>query len=256
MSAPQPDAPPSPALSLIIPAYNSAPTLEQGLSILIPHLKSMGIIYEVIVVDDGSADNGHTRRVAEAAGCRYIAHAANRGKGAAARTGMLAARGRCRLFTDADIPYTLDALGRFFDSLDSGGCDMAVGNRALGESSYFDHIPLRRRLASRLFAAVTRLLLKGHTFDTQCGIKGFRAEAALDLFTAGRVDGFAFDAELFLIALKRGYAIQQLPVSLRTQGASTVSLITDSLLMLRDLLGVAWRDRRGAYETPARPPRP
>ena len=84
--------------------------------------------------------------------------------------------------------------------------------------------------------------------NTQCGIKGFRDSVAIDLFSAGRLNGFAFDVELFFIALKRGHSIKRHPVQLKTQGESTVSILRDSIRMLWELPQLIWHNLSGQYD--------
>src|SRR3989442_15897853 len=99
-------------LSVVVPAYRSAAVLERHLPVLFSYLESLKITYEVVVSDDGSDDGGATRRISERLGCVYVANEQNRGKGAAVRRGMLAARGRYRIYTDADIPLELEVIER------------------------------------------------------------------------------------------------------------------------------------------------
>jgi dolichyl-phosphate beta-glucosyltransferase len=86
----------------------------------------------------------------------------------------------------------------------------------------------------------------GH-FDTQCGMKGFRGEVARDLFSVGRINGFAFDVELLYISLKRNYDIKRLPVVLRCQEGSTVSVVRHGLGMVMDLFRIKWNHVNGRY---------
>jgi dolichyl-phosphate beta-glucosyltransferase len=235
-------------LSIIIPSYNSADLLSEHVPHLVSYLNDLNITFEIIIADDGSTDNGHTRDVAQALGCQLVQNPANLGKGAAVRLGMLAASGQSRLFTDADIPFELESIGQMFARLKSGA-DIVLGDRTLVGSQYFSSIPMMRSIASRVFALLVRAMILGRTYDTQCGIKGFAAPVAGDLFRAGSVNGFAFDVELLTIALKRGYTTVPVPVRLRReQVKSSVRLGPDSIRMFRDLALIFWRKHTGFYD--------
>ena len=237
------------ALSVVIPAYDDAALLARHVPLLQAYLGELELAYEIVICDDGSADDGATREVAEELGAVYVRNPVNRGKGAALRRGMRAAQGRLRIFTDADVPYELDAIGQMLRCLDLEGADLVAGDRTLESSRYFLEVPLWRRLGSALFSTLADRLVPGGGVDTQCGLKGFRAEVAEDLFGVGRVDRFAVDVELFCVALERGYRLVRLPVRLRCQEGASVQLLRDGLAMLRDLLRIRWYRFLGCYRT-------
>lgn len=237
-----------PQLSLILPAYNAASLLEKHLPALLTHLASLPLQCEVLVVDDGSNDAGATRLIAEKFKVEYIALPANAGKGAAVRAGMLAATGDVRLFTDADIPYALSSLAQFYEQIAHHGFDIAIGDRTLPESDYFKDIPLHRQLGSRVFSLIAGQFFLGSKFDTQCGIKAFRADVAEDLFTVSRINRFALDVELLYIALLRSYRIKKLPVQLRIWEEAGLNVLKDGFAMLRDILSILYNRARGRYQ--------
>jgi dolichyl-phosphate beta-glucosyltransferase len=205
---------------------------------------------EVLIVDDGSQDGGETARVAAENGCRFIELPRNRGKGAAVRAGMRAARGRFRVFTDADLPFEFEAIAAFHRYLDFKEFQIVVGDRSLPQSSYHEAISPWRRLGSRVFTLVVGRFVTTGLFDTQCGLKGFRAEVAEDLFGVARIDGFAFDVELLYLALKRNYDIKRLPVSFRgDDGSSSVSLLRHGPQMVGDLLRIKLNQVLGRYRS-------
>lgn len=239
-------------LSIVLPAYNGAEILARHVPILQQYLVHLGGSSEIVVADDGSDDGGATARVAGELGCLYVRNPVNQGKGAAVRRGMLAARGDFRIFTDCDVPYELTTIGRFLHYLDDKEYHFVAGDRTLGESRYFTAVPLLRRAGSHLFATLVGRFVAGGWFDTQCGMKGFRGHVAEDLFSVSRVDRFAFDVELFYIALKRNYDIKRLPVRLRVQEGSSVRVVRDGLAMLADLGTIRLHQLAGHYD-PIRP---
>ncbi len=238
----------NPKLSLVIPSYNGAALLEANLPGVLAYLDGLAISYEVLVVDDGSRDGGATERIAQQYGCRFLANPQNMGKGAALRRGMLAATGDFRIFTDADIPYAYHSLAEFIEYLDFKEFHMVIGDRTLPESKYFDGVPYARGIGSKLYRVIVGRLVVSGVYDTQCGIKGFRAAVAEDLFRVARLNRFAIDVELIYIAMKRNYDIKRMPVELRSWGASQVRALRDGVNMLLDLAMIIINYYSGKYE--------
>lgn len=234
-------------LSVILPSYFGADVASRHIPTLLAHLRSTGVSHEVIIVNDGSHDDGATERVAADLGCRYIELPVNQGKGASVRRGILAAVGRYRIYTDVDIPYQLSAIDSILHYLDAEEFDFVTGDRTLAEASYYAHMPPLRRIASHVYSTLVSRLIAGERFDTQCGLKGFRAEVAEQLFSAGRVNRFAFDVELFCIAREHRMRIKRLPVQLRCQDTSTVNVVSDGFAMLRDLAKIRGNQLLGRY---------
>ncbi len=235
-------------LSVIIPSYNSAVVMKNNVPYLINYLKSQKYEFEIIVADDGSLDEGLTKKVAEELGCRYVKNEKNAGKGEAVRKGMLLAQGKFRIFTDADIPFEAEAIDVFLKYLDDKEFDLVVGDRTLVQSSYFGEISKSRKMGSTWFSFIVGRFVAGGMFDTQCGMKGFTANAANDIFGVGKIKGFAFDVEVIYVALKRNYDIKRLPVNLRSQEGSSVSMLKHGLPMILDLFKIKWNHVNKKYE--------
>jgi dolichyl-phosphate beta-glucosyltransferase len=239
----------SPYLSVVVPCYKGSEILRNNLPVLMNYLSKQQYSSEVIIVDDGSQDNGATRDVAFSHGCVYAENPVNMGKGAAVRRGMKVANGKFLIFTDVDIPFETSAIEQFLHYLDFKEFNMVVGDRHLPGSSYFTEIPASRKLGSAVFTFIVGRFVTTGMFDTQCGMKGFRRETAMDLFGVGRINGFAFDVELIYIALKRNLDIKRLPVRLRNSEGSTVSLLKHSFDMVIDLLKIKFNHISNKYST-------
>lgn len=235
-------------LSIILPSYKGSDILSRNLPLLIEHLGRKNIDHEIIIVDDGSNDNDATQKVANRYGCIFLKNDKNMGKGAAVRKGMLHAKGAFRIFTDADIPFQFESFEQFLHYLDFKEFDMVIGDRTLPGSSYFTQISKARKLSSGFFTFLVGRFVTTGMFDTQCGMKGFRADVAEDLFSVNRVNGFAFDVELLYIALKRNYDVKRLPVKLRTNEASTISLAKEGISMVIDILMLKLNHLQGKYK--------
>src|SRR5215472_15777964 len=168
-----------PWLSVVIPAYNEERRLPLTLGTVVAHLREVGRPFEVIVVDDGSADG--TAGLARAAGPEVVVLArAHRGKGAAVRAGVLASTGELTLVTDADLSTPIAELARLLAAL--AGCEIAVGSRHVAGARIEVPQRLDRRLMGRAFNLLVRALLLPGMRDTQCGAKLFRREVALTVF--------------------------------------------------------------------------
>jgi dolichyl-phosphate beta-glucosyltransferase len=225
-------------LSVVIASYNSGKALEKNLPVLANYLSECNFTYEIIVVDDGSNDDGLTAKIVQSNNCIYIKQNVNKGKGAAVKIGMLAAKGKYRIFTDADIPYEPQVIPSFLHYLDFKEFDLAVGDRSIGETDYYNKVGITRSLASKVFSSIVGRFIAGGIFDTQCGIKGFKAEVAEKIFNSTKINGFAFDVEIFHIALIYNYDIKRLPVKLRSQDGKSVNVLSNSITMLFDLIKI------------------
>ena len=215
--------------SLVIPLRNEARRVP-GLVAALAGWARPGD--ELLLVDDGSQDGTPAALEAAAAAAReahpgltvrLIRLDPGEGKGAAVRAGMLAARGALRAFTDADLPYGLEAVDALFAALE-GGAEVAVGARDLNGSEARGAPPLRRA-ASRLFRAWVGLVAGlGPVRDTQCGVKAFRAASAERLFGQLERRDFAFDIEVLALARGLELPVVCVPVRQRAQDGSSVRL--------------------------------
>jgi dolichyl-phosphate beta-glucosyltransferase len=238
----------SPEISVVLPCYRSADLARRSADRLARFLGAAFESYEIVVVDDGGGDFDASWPVEGPV--RLLSLPANRGKGAAVRAGMLACRGRVRVFTDVDLPFETDAFLASARYINERGFHLAIGDRTLPDSSYALEIGWRRRLASAVFSKLVGVLLTGGFLDTQCGFKAFRGDVAQALFGIARVDRFAFDVELLYIALLYRTDIKRISVRLRNNETSAVRLLRDSLRMLLDVGKIRFLAWRGAYRCP------
>jgi dolichyl-phosphate beta-glucosyltransferase len=162
------------------------------------------------------------------------------------RSGLLDARGEYVVFTDSDLPFTLDPLETTAQWL-ADGTDVVIGDRLLPDSECVAEVTPMRQVSSVVFTfMVTRLV--GLPFkDTQCGYKGYRLRAAHQLYARLRTLSFAFDVEILARAIGLGYSIRRQPLSLVNNEASTVRLSRHAPRMLFDMSRIAWNVRRKNY---------
>lgn len=192
-----------PALSIIIPAYNEADRIGQAIASLAKFLATRDYgETEVIVV----SQDPHTQRMAaleckEHRGFRSIELHERAGKGGAVRIGMFEARGRYKLFMDADLATPLHHLDEVNECM-SKGADVIIAVRNITVT----HTGVRKFI-SEFGNLLTRILLTPGIKDTQCGFKAFEEDVAKQLFGRQRITGWAFDMELLAIAHKLKYSI-------------------------------------------------
>jgi glycosyltransferase involved in cell wall biosynthesis len=243
----RPVAPGARRLSVIVPAYQEEARIAATVRRVRTELQAaVGDDLEVVVVDDGSTD-GTADAAREAGADQVLVQPVNRGKGAAVRAGVLAATGRTVAFTDADLAYAPAQLGRLLAAVEDGW-DVVVGSRHHAETTTVVRARRLREVGNRLINAATRTVLVGGHQDTQCGLKAFRSDVAAVLFGHARVDGFAFDVELFLLVERYGFSLVEVPVEVENSDSSTVRVARDAARLLLDLARIRRDAGRGAYE--------
>ncbi|WP_207944518.1 dolichyl-phosphate beta-glucosyltransferase [Actinomadura rubrisoli] len=195
-------------LTVVIPVYNEMARLPRTLDAVRAHLGRGTDRWELIVVDDGSTDGtaGPVRAAARRdPRIRLLRTPANRGKGHAVRTGVLASRGRLVLVTDADLATPVEELARLRARLEPGFA-AAIGSRA-----HVRRHPLRLPAAGLGRMLIRALAVRG-VADTQCGFKLFDGGRARSAFAAARVDGWGFDVEILCLFARRGWPVAEVPV--------------------------------------------
>jgi dolichyl-phosphate beta-glucosyltransferase len=252
----RPRAPGACRLTVVVPAYEEADrigatvqALRDGLAVV----AAAGDV-EIVVVDDGSEDA--TADAALAAGAsQVVVQPGNRGKGAAVRMGVLAARGRTVAFTDADLAYGPDQVVRVLAAIEDGW-DVAIGDRRHPETRTLVAPSRLRAIGSRCINWLGYAVLLGSYRDTQSGLKGFRSDVARFLFARTRVDGFAFDIEVLHLVERHQLSLVEVPVEVTNSTRSTVRAAQDAANLVADLFRIRHWSAEGAYEAGGDPPLP
>ena len=210
-------------LSVVLPVYNLGSSIAENLESVAACLDAGGFRYELVPVDDGSADgsaeairayaDGFTSRHASRAACRPVLIAKNAGKGNALKAGFRASTGGFVLLLDGDLDIAPRMLPKFFDSMAKHGSDIVIGSKRHPESTV--QYPWHRRLASAIYFGLVRLVVGLPVTDTQTGMKLFRRQVLGDALDRMLVKTYAFDLELLSIAYGRGAKVSEAPVEIR-----------------------------------------
>lgn len=235
-------------LSVVIPMYNEAAILPDTVEKLRVFLDGLSDSAEILLVDDGSTDGSAEiarRCIGDDARLRVIGYEKNRGKGGAVRYGMLHSSGEIAVFTDCDLAYGTEVISQIASALRSRPeVKILAGSRRLSQDGYRQY-SLLRRMMSRTYLTLIRLVTGFGLDDSQCGIKCFDGDVARQVFTLCEIDSFAFDLEALLIADKLGYPMASYPVTIlnHREKNSKIRIFKDTFSMLGDIRRIKRRIR-------------
>lgn len=238
-------------LSVVIPAYNEEKRLPGTLVKTAKYLERQDYEYEIIVVSDGSKDNtaqivrdmqGHI------ANLRVIDNKENHGKGYVVRQGLLAAKGKYRLFMDADNSTSIDQIGKFFPPLDYG-YGIVIGSRDVKGAVLDPPQPFSRQIVGNIFNIMVQVIVGlWGIWDTQCGFKVLSDKAANDILPKCKIDRWAFDPEILKIGKKMNYRIKEVPITWKNDLESKVKMTSTGKMAL-DILRIRWNLLTFKYKT-------
>jgi dolichyl-phosphate beta-glucosyltransferase len=240
----------APTYSIVIPAYNESARLGATLEKVLGYVHAQGWDTEVIVVNDGSRDN--TAEIvqtyaAKDSALRLVENPGNHGKGYSVRNGMLHARGKIVLFSDADLSSPIEEAPKLFRALDSGA-DIAIGSRWLRAETQTQRQPLHRQLFGRIYNLVLRLTLGLQFKDTQCGFKAFKQPAVQAIFPLQKIERWGFDPEILFLARKLKFRVQEVSVAWGHSGGTRINPLVDGSRMVMEMFRIRWYDLTGKYD--------
>jgi glycosyltransferase involved in cell wall biosynthesis len=229
-------------LSVVIPAYNEENRLAKTLEDIDRYLRKQDYDYEIIVVNDGSKDRtaevvkGMMGRVRN---LRLIDNKVNKGKGGVVKQGLLEARGEVRLFTDADNSTSINHLERMWPEFEKG-FDIVIGSRDVKGAVLDPPQPWYRRVLGDIFNLLVQVVVGlWGIWDTQCGFKALSSKVVEDIIPKCKIDRWAFDPEILILAKNKGYKIKEVPVHWVNDPHSKVKF-KGMVMMLKDLLTIKW----------------
>lgn len=229
-----------PFLSVIISVYNEAKNLPLTLIDIRKNLAQADYSYEIIVVDDGSKDataETTKRFFSLIPELRLLENKKNRGKGWGVRRGMLSAKGKWRLFMDADNATSIDQFNKMIPCF--ADYQVIIGSRDVKGAKIVVKQPFFRRLFGKLGNLIIQFMFLPGYWDTQCGFKCFSEEAAEKVFKLVKIDRWAFDVEVLVLAKKLGYQIKEIPVVWLDNPRSRVKIL-DNFRFFKDLIKIRW----------------
>lgn len=239
-------------LSVVIPAYNEEKRISNTLLAVDHYLSNQDYSYEIVVVNDGSRDK--TAQIVEKFGgliknLRLIDNQENHGKGWVVRQGMLEAKGKYRIFMDADNATTIDHFEKMLP-LFKEGKQIIIGSRdekdAKDAKQAVPQSFLKRQLGN-LGNILIQIVAVPGIWDTQCGFKAFTAKAAEDIFRRCKINKWGFDIEVMALARKLDYSIGIIPVYWVNSPDSRVSW-KGYLNTFRELFKIKWNLIRKIYD--------
>ncbi|MFA5238699.1 MAG: glycosyltransferase [Phycisphaerae bacterium] len=205
-------------ISIVIPAFEESKKIGRDIEAASGFLESSRLAGEIIVVDDGSRDGTAeaAEKIAVAPGTilKVLRLQHHKGKGAAVRTGIKQTTGEYVMFADSGccVPYgnVLDGL----KLLKSGACDIAHGSRKIPVSIIRNPQSQYRQTCAKIFHlfVISVMKIPAELTDTQCGFKIYKGRVARKLYGECVTDGFMFDVEIILRALKAGCRIKEFPI--------------------------------------------
>jgi glycosyltransferase involved in cell wall biosynthesis len=226
-------------LSFVIPAYNEEVFIENTLGTLDLAIKEKVVQYEIVVVDDGSKDKTFTKAMQYAKSnghVKVIRYDRNVGKGFAIKTGVMNSVGDAVIFIDGDMEIDLNTISTYVEALKNA--DVVIATKWHPESMV--SMPFSRKIMSRTFNVLVRILTGFNLKDTQVGLKVMNRRAVDIIFPELAVKRYAFDVELLTVAKLNDLKVVEMPVKLELDSPFKPK---DAWHMFVDLLGIAYRLR-------------
>ena len=222
------------SVTIVIPAYNEENGIGPVLAELVETMQQSGLPYEILVVDDGSAD-ATAVVIEKQSGVTLIRHRQNKGYGAALKTGIRHAQYDLICITDADGTYPNDRIPELTQRLLDNDLDMVVGAR-IGENA---KIPLIRRPAKWFLRQLATAVASEKIPDLNSGLRVFRKEIALRLFGI-LPDKFSFTTTITLAMMTNQYLVDFVPIDYFARvGQSKIRPIQDTINFTTLVLRIA-----------------
>jgi len=229
-------------LSIVIPAYNESRKIKNDVFAADRFIHDNFRTGQIIVVDDGSDDatSEIVSSLKEEIRTELIAIRLdkNNGKGAAIKEGVKVSTGEFILYADAGLTVPFKDALTGIELISVNKCDIANGSRKLAESNIVKKQDLDRRIISQIFGKLVKLFfhIPKRITDTQCGFKIYNGQVARELFPLLKINGFLFEIEFILLALKKGYRILDFPVTWNCDRDSRLSVKKSSKSIISEFI--------------------
>jgi len=231
-------------LSIVIPTFEESKKIARDVTKAADFLTSNKLESEIIVVDDGSRDDtcetAKKVEIPQGVKLEVIRYEQHRGKGYAVRTGVSQSKGDYVMFADSGccVPYQSALSG--LDLIKNDSCDIAHGSRKMSGSHIEKAQSFYRRVCSKIFHwfVVHDMKIPVEFTDTQCGFKIYKGDVARDLYGECVTDGFMFDIEVIMRAIRKGYKIKEFPIDWTCDPDSRLSPSRSSWKILTELFNI------------------
>ena len=247
-----------PYLSVVIPSFNEDHNIKRKtVETAYQYLCSQDYSFEIVLSDDGSTDSTlkHLKSLSTAHPEIKLVENPHRGKGPTVTSGMLAATGEWRLFSDFDFSTPIEEIEKLLKYTDQ--YEVIIGSRELAESKR-DQEPFYRHLMGKGFNFLVKILAIPGINDTQCGFKLLSAKASQFLLPKLYIYGLdqsindaftgAADVELLYLARKFRYQIKEVPIHWQHYATNRVNPLKDSYRMFKDILRIRIADLQHRYD--------
>lgn len=234
-------------LSIIIPTFNEEQRIKK-IHEIVNYLKTQEYLWEIIVVDDGSQDNTlkKLKKLQKELHYKLISYPVNYGKGYAVKTGMLAARGKYRLFIDIDLSTPIAELANFLPYLKK--FNIVIGSRKMKSANVMIRQPFLREFLGKVFTLISQKVLGMNISDFTCGFKCFSDKTAIEIFSRQKNNRWGFDAEILYIAKMRHNQIKEIPVNWSDDPRTKVKFPQDIINSLKELIKIRINAYAGFYK--------
>ncbi|MCK6446161.1 MAG: glycosyltransferase [Planctomycetes bacterium] len=203
-----------PVLSVVLLLENQARVVGRTLKQLVGFCEARRVTHEFVVVDDASSDGSGevaARWTEHVDALRVVRHARRRGRGAAARTGVLLSRGKRVVVLGTELGVALEDVAGLLDALASGA-DVALASRALADSEVERKAAWARRVCEGVLSIAARCLVRSGVRDSFGGALAFSQPVGKALAERAHSTGDGWAAEWLAIAHRLGLQVQECPV--------------------------------------------
>ncbi|OLD05359.1 MAG: hypothetical protein AUJ07_01610 [Crenarchaeota archaeon 13_1_40CM_3_53_5] len=224
-------------ISIIMPAYNEASVIANSIRNVKKMFHSLGMDYEIIVVDDGSTDaTGLIIEDLNDRGVKLVHYSTNKGKGHAFKAGFQEATGEFTFLIDSDSEIRPRNLASFIRALRTA--DIAIGSKKHPASRV--RTPAVRKILSASVRVLVKMCIGIKSSDSQAGFKSARSSSVYRIIPLMSVKRYAFDVEFLTIASLLGLRVVELPIEIELNVIASPKRILRTLV---DILGITYRLR-------------
>ncbi|MEK7554566.1 MAG: glycosyltransferase [Patescibacteria group bacterium] len=241
-----------PFLSVIIPTYNDAERLPLTLIDVDRHLSGAEFSYEILVVNDASTDRTREtvlRLEPVAKNLKLIDNPTHRGRGAAVKLGILAAKGNWRLIFDPANSISIVEFNKILPALTANrGIHVLAASRRSHQTTFEGSEPIAHRALEWITNRAAKTILQTRTRDFLLGFHCFSEEAAERIFSSTRSEALGQSIEALALGEYMGYPVQEVPVSVSDRSGGAFPVLADYLQMLIETIRIRWWMSRGKYK--------